>query len=938
MMRPRAVLHITPGEIKEIITTRLFLVGLALALLVWVVNPLVDVYLVNNDSFTNQLFRPDTNELYKRAIISFLILKFTLLTSVFLQRARNDATALQDFESIVTCTTDMVALLDANRIYLTVNQTYCDMIKKTRNELIGNHPAKIFGEEFYNSTIKPNVDRCLAGERVNYLRAITFPDGDMRYMDITYFPRKDSSDNITGFIVYGRDITEKHKIEQQLARAQLTQDQARIGIFWATSEGRFTYVNDMACEWLQYNRDELLNMHVSDINPEFPMDAWPHHWQKIRQQGLVHVETVHQRKNGEIYPVEIYSNYVKIDDDEFKLSFVIDLSEREHIQKKLEHARLELKTIIDSEPECVKTMAEDGTVLSVNPAGLQQMEADGPGQVLGSSFYDLVAPEFRDDFIELNRRIFRGETVRQEFEIISLKGTRKRMETHAVPLRNENGEVMSHLAITRDVTQREAAKIALHDSEKRFRSYFELGLIGMAIMSPDKKWIEFNDTLHELFGYTRDEFSDLTWVELTHPDDLEKSVAPFNQVLNGEIDRYKIEKRYIHKNKSIIHAVISASAIRDPNGAVDYLVALVHDITDQKHAQLAIMESERQYRSVVEDTPVLICTFLENGELTYVNQSYCDYFGKPAAELIGSSFLSVIPEKERGPILDFIFTLTYESPTRTHENTVLFPDGSHRWQRWTNRAIFDNDRNIISYQSIGEDITERKQAELALIRRTEKLMANQKVLIRLAKEDFPDLETAMLTIARTDSEQLEVSRVGIWLYNEDKSAIHCEYLHNGEQDTTDSETVFTKKDYPRYFDTLESQGIVVAKDACTDPGTSEFADDYLVPLGISSMMDVPIFLRGKMVGIVCHEHTGPMRTWNVEDQDFATSIADMCALILASAERRQAKEELSYQAAHDSLTGLVNRFEFERCAENMLEIAKNEKVEHALCFLDLDQF
>ncbi|MCG8323978.1 MAG: hypothetical protein MI673_00555, partial [Thiotrichales bacterium] len=94
MIRPRAVLPITLAEIRETITSGLFLGGLVLALLVWIVNPLVDVYLLNNDSFINQLLRPDTREFYKRGIISFPILLFTLFTAVFLQRARNTATAL----------------------------------------------------------------------------------------------------------------------------------------------------------------------------------------------------------------------------------------------------------------------------------------------------------------------------------------------------------------------------------------------------------------------------------------------------------------------------------------------------------------------------------------------------------------------------------------------------------------------------------------------------------------------------------------------------------------------------------------------------------------------------------------------------------------------------------------------------------------------------
>jgi signal transduction histidine kinase/DNA-binding response OmpR family regulator len=99
-------------------------------------------------------------------------------------------------------------------------------------------------------------------------------------------------------------------------------------------------------------------------------------------------------------------------------------------------------------------------------------------------------------------------------------------------------------------------------------------------------------------------------------------------------------------------------------------------------------------------------------------------------------------------------------------------------------------------------------------------------------------------------------------------------------------------DYPAYFQELRMERIIAADDAVVDPRTKEFADSYLRPLGISSMLDAPILLGGRIVGVLCHEHIGQARRWVLEEQQFASSLANLVALAIEAAERRQAQEAL----------------------------------------------
>ena len=131
----------------------------------------------------------------------------------------------------------------------------------------------------------------------------------------------------------------------------------------------------------------------------------------------------------------------------------------------------------------------------------------------------------------------------------------------------------------------------------------------------------------------------------------------------------------------------------------------------RREAEVALRESEERYRAIAEDTPVLICRFLPGGEITYANKAYCKYFGVSSEELVGSSFFPRISEADRESVRANISALTVDSPTRSHEHRVIAQNGEIRWQRWTNRALFDDTGKVVAYQAIGEDVTDRKRAE-----------------------------------------------------------------------------------------------------------------------------------------------------------------------------------------------------------------------------------
>lgn len=150
--------------------------------------------------------------------------------------------------------------------------------------------------------------------------------------------------------------------------------------------------------------------------------------------------------------------------------------------------------------------------------------------------------------------------------------------------------------VARDITERKQAEERLKTSEARFRSYFEQPLVGIAVTSPEKGWLAANDKICQMLGYSREELLQLTWAELTHPQDVVLDVELFQQLLAGKIDQYSMDKRYFCKNGEILHTHIGVGCVRHPDGVVDFVVAVIQDITERKKAEAALKESEAEYK------------------------------------------------------------------------------------------------------------------------------------------------------------------------------------------------------------------------------------------------------------------------------------------------------------------------------------------------------
>ena len=220
------------------------------------------------------------------------------------------------------------------------------------------------------------------------------------------------------------------------------------------------------------------------------------------------------------------------------------------------------------------------------------------------------------------------------------------------------------------------------------------------------KIIDVNIRAIEMFGYSFDEFTSLSLYDLSTDSESTKQ-----RITNDNCDIG--QTYYKRKNGSLIPVIAKLSRLTFDERYL--MIMVICDLTEVKKKEDALRESEIKYRAIVEDQVELICRFTPDGNLTFVNTAYCKYFNKDYKELIGKPFMDLILDEDKEFVKNSFKIITKNVPYNHYDHKVTFPNGEVKWIHWSDRAIFDANGTIKEYQSIGFDITDRKELEEKLI-------------------------------------------------------------------------------------------------------------------------------------------------------------------------------------------------------------------------------
>ncbi|MBK7858052.1 MAG: diguanylate cyclase [Archangiaceae bacterium] len=171
-------------------------------------------------------------------------------------------------------------------------------------------------------------------------------------------------------------------------------------------------------------------------------------------------------------------------------------------------------------------------------------------------------------------------------------------------------------------------------------------------------------------------------------------------------------------------------------------------------------------------------------------------------------------------------------------------------------------------------------------------------LMRSEALERGDIEAAMHQLTEVAAATLKVERASVWSFSEDRSRLLCTDLYERSRGTHSSGVELSATATPNYFAALAHERSIAAHDARTDPRTAEFSAGYLTPLGITSMLDAPVFSSGRLTGVVCHEHIGPPREWEPWEELLAGTFGDFVSIVIGAAERAEQARALHAYRGH----------------------------------------
>lgn len=307
-----------------------------------------------------------------------------------------------------------------------------------------------------------------------------------------------------------------------------------------------------------------------------------------------------------------------------------------------------------------------------------------------------------------NRVYKTGQRVKElDWQVLKKDGTNLSVETTVLPIK-DHMRVVGFKGLVHDITERKQAEEALRQSENLYRTIFETTGTATIIIEDDMIVSLMNSEMERLVGYSKEEVEGkIKWLTFVDPEDHERMMSYHKRRRESpDMAPRNYEFRLRSRDGEVKEIMLTIAMIPETSQSVTSLL----DITNRKMFEEALAISEARYRGIVEDQTELICRFLPGGELTFVNETYCRYFGKKRRELLGKDFRTSFFAKDLPIVESEIARLSYRNPVTTIEHRIIL-DGEIRWQQWTHRALYNEKGLLVDYQSVGRDITERKEAE-----------------------------------------------------------------------------------------------------------------------------------------------------------------------------------------------------------------------------------
>ncbi len=511
-----------------------------------------------------------------------------------------------------------------------------------------------------------------------------------------------------------------------------------------------------------------------------------------------------------------------------------------------------------------------------------------------------------------------NESAATRARLLGRDGTERAITADAAPVCNSRGEVGGCVLVFRDVTDRELADLALQASQEMFAMITNHSSDMITVLDGDGRRLYNSASYERILAppkelYLTDSFANI------HPDDRERIKGIFAETIRSGTGQ-RTEYRLIAKDGREVHIESVGTLSRSADGLSPKVLVVSRDITERHRAEERLLGEKQFSDTLINSMPGIFYLYDARRILLRWNKNLETVTQYSAEEIPRLDPLDFFRADQK-QLVHSRMLKCFEEGSADVEVAIVAKDGSEHPFYVTGLRVEIDGRPCML--GVGIDISERLRAEEAVRRTMRRLGRQNRALSEHARAPTgreTTVEAAFRGITEVAAQTLEVSRASIWLYNERRDVLRCEDLFEESGRKHSSGTELNARDYPAYFAALAGERAIAANDARTDPQTSEFTKNYLEPLGITSMLDAPIRSGGKMVGVLCNEHTGPIRTWTPDEQNFAGSMADLVSLSLEVIQRQHAESELREARDHLEIKVAERTRDLEEANERLQEL------------------
>ena len=588
-------------------------------------------------------------------------------------------------------------------------------------------------------------------------------------------------------IGFGVDVTESKKTQEEILKSkQLLSsvlENVAVGIIVQGPESEFLEYNKAACEMLGLTEDQMLGK-----------SSFDEHWQVIHLDGREFLAEEHPvpmaikqlkpiknivmgvfrpRTNDRVW---LLVDAIPVFDDLGKLLYVVcsfnnitELKKTED-ELKLSNERFSYSSEATSDAIWDWNLITDEIFVGASYSALFG-HAFKNNTINASECEAFVHPEDREAYhkhfeLEINSKNNRWS---DEYRYLKSDGSYAYVNDKAVIIRNQEGKAIRMIGAMQDVSKEKKLKLELLQSEEQFKGAFEHSPVGMSIVDIDGNYIEVNDRLCEMLGYSNQEMKLLTFQELTYHKDLKIDLDYKADLDSGKISNFSFEKRFVHKNKSIVWAHISVSLVKNSKNEIYYVVQII-DISERKTIELQnkllieeniknrtiqLNEAKNMYRFLAENSVDLICFHNLDTSFQYISPSVINILGYDSEGMVGKFPMDYAHPEDLKYLQDSFIGFMDE---RVNDDAVIArfinSDGKYIWLEI--KANIIKEKSItIGFQSSSRDITTRKEEEEVI----EKTLAKERELNELRSNLVStvshEFRTPMSTI-RTSAELISI--------------------------------------------------------------------------------------------------------------------------------------------------------------------------------------